>query len=309
MSRTGGGAIGMGNIQKSKSSSRQSKGTYLAFALPSVILYTFFLIMPIFLGFYYSLTDWNGVSQDYNVLGFENYVRIFKDARMLNSISFTLRYTLMLVIFTLVLSLICAMALNTKIKGQTFFRSVFFFPAVLSSIVIGLMWNEILYRVGPVIGNALNIEVLKVNILSNDKTAQFGILLVNLWQGLSIPIVLFIAGLQVIPEELYEAATIDGANAISKFRSITLPFIMPIINVVLILTIKSGLMIFDLIRGMTDGGPGRSTESLSLLIYRNAFAENNYSFGVAQSVVLFAFIAAISFVQFSILGKKEVGEI
>ncbi|HHY13712.1 MAG TPA: sugar ABC transporter permease [Thermoanaerobacterales bacterium] len=84
---------------------------------------------------------------------------------------------------------------------------------------------------------------------------------------------------------------------------------MPIINVVLILTIKSGLMIFDLIRGMTDGGPGRSTESLSLLIYRNAFAENNYSFGVAQSVVLFAFIAAISFVQFSILGKKEVGEI
>ena len=142
----------------------------------------------------------------------------------------------------------------------------------------------------------------------NAKTAQFGILLVNLWQGLSIPTVLFIAGLQVIPNELYEAATIDGANAWNKFWSITLPFIMPVVNVVLILSLKSGVMIFDLIRAMTDGGPGRATESISLLIYRNAFAENNYSFGVAQSVVMFIFIGVVSLIQFSILGKREVGE-
>ncbi len=298
----------MNNKKNSKINSRLNKGTYLAFVLPATILYTFFVIMPIFLGFYYSLTDWNGVSQTYNVIGFGNYVKMFTDDRMLNSVAFTLRYTAMLVICRLVLSLICALCLNTKIKGQTFFRSVFFFPAVLSSVVIGLMWNEILYRVGPMIGHAFNIEILKMNILSNAKTAQFGILLVNLWQGLSIPTVLFIAGLQVIPNELYEAATIDGANAWNKFWSITLPFIMPVVNVVLILSLKSGVMIFDLIRAMTDGGPGRATESISLLIYRNAFAENNYSFGVAQSVVLFIFIGVVSLIQFSILGKREVGE-
>jgi len=298
----------MNNKKNSKINLRLNKGTYLAFVLPATILYTFFVIMPIFLGFYYSLTDWNGVSQTYNVIGFGNYVKMFTDDRMLNSVAFTLRYTAMLVICTLVLSLICAVCLNTKIKGQTFFRSVFFFPAVLSSVVIGLMWNEILYRVGPMIGHAFNIEILKMNILSNAKTAQFGILLVNLWQGLSIPTVLFIAGLQVIPNELYEAATIDGANAWNKFWSITLPFIMPVVNVVLILSLKSGVTIFDLIRAMTDGGPGRATESISLLIYRNAFAENNYSFGVAQSVVLFIFIGVVSLIQFSILGKREVGE-
>lgn len=298
----------MNENRSSKINSRLNRGTYLAFVLPAAILYTCFLIMPIFIGMYYSLTDWNGVSKTHKVVGFGNYVTMFTDDRMLNSVSFTLRYTVMLVIGTLVLSLICALCLNTRIKGQTFFRSVFFFPAVLSAVVIGLMWNEILYRVGPMVGHALNIEILSRNILSNAKTAQFGILLVNLWQGLAMPTVLFIAGLQVIPSDLYEAATIDGANFWDKFKSITLPFIMPVVNVVLVLSLKSGVTIFDLLRGMTDGGPGRATESISLLIYRNAFAENRFSFGVAQSVVLFVFIGAVSVLQFSILGKKEVGE-
>jgi raffinose/stachyose/melibiose transport system permease protein len=191
---------------------------------------------------------------------------------------------------------------------QTFFRSAFFFPAVLSLVVIGLMWNEILYRIGPMVGQLLDIEVLKKNILSNPGTAQFGILLVNVWQGLATPTVLFIAGLQVIPVDLYEAATIDGASAWLKFKAITLPFLMPVVNVVLILTFKSGVTLFDLLRGMTDGGPGRATESIGLLIYRNSFAENRFAFGVAQSVVLFVFIAIVSVFQLTIMNKKEVGE-
>jgi raffinose/stachyose/melibiose transport system permease protein len=288
--------------------SRLNKGTYLAFALPAAALYSVFLILPIFIGIYFSLTNWNGLSKTHKVVGFDNYINMLSNSRMLNSVTFTVRYTLMLVICVTILSLICALSLTQKIKAQTFFRSAFFFPAVLSLVVIGLMWNEILYRIGPMVGQLLDIEVLKKNILSDPGTAQFGVLLVNVWQGLATPTVLFIAGLQVIPVELYEAATIDGASSWLKFKAITMPFLMPVINVVLILTFKSGVTLFDLLRGMTDGGPGRATESIGLLIYRNSFAENKFAFGVAQSVVLFVFIAVVSVIQLTVMNKKEVGE-
>ncbi|MDD3242264.1 MAG: sugar ABC transporter permease [Eubacteriales bacterium] len=284
---------------------RSGSGTYLAFVLPASALYTLFLIVPIGIGIYYSLTNWNGVSRTHEFIGLDNYIKMFQDSRMLNSLGFTFRYTAMLVVGVLVLALACALCLNMRIKGQTFFRAVFFFPAVLSMVVIGLMWNEILYRIGPMIGQALNIEILKKSILSDPATAQYGILLVNLWQGVATPTVLLLAGLQVIPQELYEAATIDGANAWHRFRSITLPYLMPVLNVVLVLTLKAGLTLFDLLRGMTDGGPGRATESIGLLIYRNAFAENRFSFGVAQSVVLFLIIALVSVVQFWLTREKE----
>jgi len=291
---------------RKKNARRSGSGTYMAFVLPPAALYTVFLVLPILLGIYYSFTDWNGVARTHSFVGPANYIRMFKDARMVNALLFTLRYTALLTVGVVVLALICALCLNAQIKGQALFRAVFFFPAVLSMVVIGLMWNEILYRLGPMAGQALNIEVLKKNILSNPATAQYGILLVNLWQGVATPTVLLLAGLQVIPAELYEAATIDGAGPVHRFRAITLPYLTPVLNVVLVLTVKAGLTLFDLLRGMTDGGPGRATESIGLLIYRNAFAENRFSFGVAQSVVLFVLIAGISVVQFGFLNKRGV---
>lgn len=287
---------------------RSNNGIYFMFVLPAIILYTVFMIFPVLIGFFYSLTDWNGLGKQFNFIGFDNYANMFADERMLDSVSFTLRYTFFLVIGILFLSLLLALCLNKALKGKNFFRSIFFFPAVLSPVIVGLMWNEILYRVGPIIGQALNIELLKQNVLSNPQTAQFGILVVDLWQQLAIPTVLFIAGLQVIPSELYESATMDGATAWQKFKAITLPFLMPIVNIVLVLAVKSGVTLFDLVMSMTSGGPGRATESIGLLIYRNAFKENNFSFGVAQSVVLFVFIGAVSILQFTVLGKKAVDE-
>jgi raffinose/stachyose/melibiose transport system permease protein len=295
-------------MRRTRSLIGRGQGVYLAFVIPGFLLYTFLVIFPVFVGFFFSITNWNGVSQTYKIVGLRNYFTMFSDRRMVNSVLFTVRYTAMYVICIMILSVVLALFLNLKIKAQTFFRTILFFPAVLSLVVIGLMWNEIFFRLGPLIGNALDIEILKSNILASGKLAQFGILLVNVWQGLAIPTTLFIAGLQVIPGDLYEAATLDGASVPQKFKAITVPFLMPVINVVLVLTMKGGITIFDLIRGMTDGGPGRATESISLLIYRNAFTENKYSFGVAQSVVLFVVIALISFVQFSILNKNEVGE-
>lgn len=292
-----------------KSLTKYNRGTYRLFVFPALVLYLVFALTPILTSVFYSFTDWNGLSKNFDFVGVSNYLSMFRDARLGNAMKFTLLYTLLYVVGVLILSLVCAQALNSKLRGQTFFRSIFFFPAVISMIAIGMIWNEIFYRAFPALGQTLGIEWLQRNMLGNPDTAMYGILAVSLWQGIAIPTVLLIAGFQVIPKELYEAATIDGANAWHRFRSITVPFLIPVINVVLVLALKAGITVFDNIRVLTDGGPGRTTESISLLIYRNAFVDHKFSFGVTQSIVLFLLIAAISVFQFGVLNKKEVGEV
>lgn len=289
-----------------RSSMGKNRSTYFFFTFPAVVLYTFFFILPMIVGIFYSFTDWNGVGKNYNFIGFKNYLALIKDQRILNSLLVNFNYVIVLIIVIPSIALLSALVLNSKIRYKTLFRSIYFFPAVLSMITVALIWNEILYRALPYIGEILNLELLKNNILSNKSTAIYGILLVNIWQGLSVPTVLYIAGLQTIPDNLYEAATIDGANALQKFRSITLPFLLPVMNVILVLNLRSGLTVFDYIKAMTDGGPGGATEAIGILIYNTGFAEIKFSYAITQSILLFMIIASISFIQFKITGKKEV---
>jgi raffinose/stachyose/melibiose transport system permease protein len=142
--------------------------------------------------------------------------------------------------------------------------------------------------------------------LSRRDTAFFGLLFVHIWQGLAIPTVLFLAGLQVIPEELMEAAMIDGANKMQRFRQITIPFLMPIISIVLVLTLKSGLVVFEYIVAMTSGGPAGSTESLAFLIYNHGFVERRFSTAIAEAIMMAVIICTISFIQIAWSNKRKV---
>ena len=152
----------------------------------------------------------------------------------------------------------------------------------------------------------LGIEALSTNILGSKQLAIYGILFVSVWQGLAMPTVLFLAGLQTIPTDLYESAMIDGANSWQRFKFITMPFLIPVITVVLILSVKGGLGIFDLIVALTDGGPARTTESVSYLVYADAFKNNKFSFAIAESVVVGMILALISVVQIIFQNKKKV---
>lgn len=280
--------------------------THFLFTLPAVILYTVFFTYPMISGLYYSLTDWNGISKKFNFIGIKNFIKVFHDGRVRGSLGFTIRYVILLVLFTVIISLILALLLNSKIRMKSFVRSIYFFPVVLSLITVGLIFNQIYYQIIPLIGKVLNIDFLSKNILSDAKLAPYGILLVNLWQGVSIPTVLFIAGLQSIPSDLVEAAKIDGASATQRFKSVVLPFLIPVINVILILTLKSGLTLFDYVRAMTNGGPGRATESIGILVYSYAYQEMKFSYGITLSVVIFMIICVISVFQIKILSRFEV---
>ncbi len=284
----------------------ERKCTFAFFTIPGFLLYSTFFILPILLGIYYSLTDWNGISTHYNFIGAKNYIKIFSDKRFLNALLFNSKYCIMLTVCIVVLGIALALLLNNKVKGITFFRAAFFLPAVLSMLTIGLIFNEIYYRAIPPIGQMLGIEFLSKNILSNKDTAVYGILFTNVWQGVALPTLLFLAGLQSIPQNLYEAAIIDGANRWQSFRHITLPFLVPVLSIVMVLTLKGGLMVFDYVKSLTDGGPVGATESVSLLIYSNAFVENKYSYSIGEAIIVGLIICGISAIQISISNRKKV---
>lgn len=285
---------------------REQTLTYAAFILPGLAIYCVFLIFPILLGIYYSLMDWNGISPHYDFVGLKNYQSLLTDKKFRAALVFNLRYTVMLVIGIVVISVILALLLNRQFKGRGFFRTLYFLPAVLSMLTVSLVFKQIFFYVLPAMGKALGIAALSTNILASKQLAIYGLLFVHLWQGVALPTLLFLAGLQTIPSELYEAAAIDGANAWQQFKSITVAYLIPTLSVVLVLVVKQGLMVFDYVKSMTGGGPGTVTQSIALLIYTNGFERNKYSYSIAQAIATGLLIAAISFVQIQLSNRKKV---
>ena len=292
--------------RKQTDMNRERTMTYLAFCLPGFAAYCVFLIFPILMGIYYSLMDWNGISRSYNFIGAANYLKLLADKEFKAALVFNFRYTLMLCVGIVVISVVLALLLNQEFKGRSFYRTLYFMPAVLSMITVSLVFKQVYFYVLPAIGKALNIEVLSSNILANKQMAIYGLLFVHLWQGVALPTLLFLAGLQTIPSELYEAAAIDGANRWQQFRHVTVTYLIPTLSVVLVLVVKQGLMVFDYVKAMTGGGPGTATQSIALLIYNNGFERNKYSYSIAQAVATGLIIALISVIQIQISNKKKV---
>lgn len=285
---------------------RERITTYGLFCLPGFIAYCVFLIFPILMGIYYSFMDWNGISKSYNFIGFANYAKLFTDKKFGAALLFNFRYTIMLCIGVVVISVILALLLNKEFKGRSFFRTLYFLPAVLSMITVSLVFKQVYFYVVPAIGKALGIEALSTNILASKQNAIYGVLFVHLWQGVALPTLLFLAGLQTIPTELYEAAAIDGANGWQQFKHITVAYLIPTLSVVLVLLVKQGLMVFDYVKSMTAGGPGTATQTIALLIYNNGFERNRYSYSIAQAIATGVIIALISAIQIQASNRKKV---
>ncbi len=291
--------------KKNKTMRKEQYLTYLLMTFPGFVLYCVFLILPILMGIRYSLTDWTGIGTEFNEVGLDNYVKVLtNDRRFGQAMIFNFRYTIMLVAGIVVIGFILALLLNRELKGRGFFRTLYFLPAVLSMVTVGLVFKQVYFYVLPVIGQSLGISALATNVISRKETAIYGIVFVNLWQGLAMPTLLFLAGLQTIPQELHEAAAIDGANAWQRFKAVTVPYMMPTLSVVLVLTVKGGLGVYDYINVMTGGS--YNTTSIAYLIYQNAFERNRFSYSIAQAVIVGLIIAAISFVQIRLTNAKKV---
>ncbi len=276
------------------------------FVLVPIALQLIFFYAPMAQGFYYSFTNWTGLTNNYDLIGFQNYQTILSDQRFMKSVSFTVIFTIGLIVGEVLIGIMVARFLNRKIKGVGFFRTAYFFPAVLSTVTLGLIFKQVFNYGLPQLGEKLGIGFLEQNLIANEKTVFWGVLFVALWQGVAMPIVIFLAGLQSIPEEILEAASIDGATSRQKFRHIELPYLLPSLSMVFIMALKSGLTAFDLIFALTGGGPSDKTTTLGLLVYNYAFKSNQYGYANAIAVVLFLVIAVISIIQIRLSKRFEV---
>ena len=285
---------------------RDKNITHFIYVLPNLLLYSLLSIVPIVLGLYYSFTDWNGIGKNYDYVGFSNYVKIITDRRFQKAVLFNIRYAAMLIVCVMLISVILALLLNSKVRGQGFFRAVYFFPACVSMLTIGLIFNYIFFQGIPSIGDSLGIEALQKNILSGRKTAIYGILITNVWKSVAIPTVLVLSALQTIPVEIMEAATVDGANGRQRFFYITLRYILPILSIIFVLVLKEGLMIYDYIMAMTSGGPAGATESITLSIYRIGFEDMKFGYAISQAMIVAAIIAVISIMQIRFTDKRKI---
>lgn len=276
------------------------------FILPGLLLLIVFHTYPLISGFVYSLTDWNGVARSFHFIGLDNYVSLLTDARILNTLLFTFKYALVSAVVANVVGLAAALALNRKMRFRNLFRSIYFMPSVLGLLIIGYIWREIFAKVVPRFGELLNIGFLQGNMLSDPQLVFWAVLVVTVWQSAPLLIVIYLAGLQTIPADLYEAASIDGANRFKEFSAITLPLIMPSVTICFVLAMKNNLMVYDLLVALTGGGPGFSTESVTMLIYNVGILNNRYAYGLASSILLFIIILLTALLQVVLLRRKEV---
>ena len=286
----------------------KDRASFFIITLPALILYSFFYIYSVILGVYYSMTDWDGLSRTFSFVGLENYGKILGNKAFFNSVTVTFQYAILMVVFTIVLGVLLAVSINSIKRCQTFFKSIYFFPAMISSVAISLIWDQIFIRALPNMAPLFGLETI-ASPLGNKQTALYAVLFVNLWQSLAMPTVIFIAGMQSIPDELYESAVIDGASMFDQFRFVTLPYMVPTITVNAILALKAGITSFDYAKALTNGGPARSTMLIGIKIYNDAFGDTpKFNIANTESVLLFIVIAVLSAVQLTISARSGVNK-
>ncbi len=234
--------------------------------VPAVVIFFVFHTVPVIQGIFYSFTASPG-SGPFELVGLRNYIALFSDPRVLHAYWFTFLIAAVATIAVNVVSLAIAVGLNSRIKWRTTLRGVYFVPNILAILIVGYIFNYLFSNSLPALGEKLGITWLSTSLLTDSSTAWLGIVILAVWQAAAFNIIIYIAGLQTVPDDLYEAAAIDGANAWRQFRSITFPMIAGFFTINMVLSLKSFLQIFDHIVALTGGGPGTATESVALLIY------------------------------------------
>ncbi|MHC6228231.1 carbohydrate ABC transporter permease [Arthrobacter sp. MMS24-T111] len=291
-----------------RSPTRVNPALYL-FPLPAVAVVAFFLVMPTLQAFQYAITDWNGFSAAFNYVGVDNFVRAFtKDSLFTNALTNNLKFVLLVVIAQTAFSLVLALLLTKNSRGSILLRALFFFPTILSSVSVAFIWKFI-YDPNFGLANSVlrTVGVDGGAYLGNDAQALYWVAVTQVWFHSGQMMVVYIAGLQAIPKELYEAAEMDGANKWQQFKSITWPFVAPATSIVVAYTTVQSFKAFDLILGIAGNPPKAALDILSTRIY-STFANSEFGYAAAQSIIFMAMIALVTWLQRRLLRLTPKGD-
>jgi raffinose/stachyose/melibiose transport system permease protein len=271
----------------------------LLFAVPALFFYGFSVVVPTLRGGLLAFTNWDGLSRTYEYVGFDNFVRIFNSSGSLSALRMTLIFALAITFFQNAIGLLLALGVNTGLKSRNVLRVVLFAPVVITPVVVAYVWKFMLTPNGAIndILSLFGLRDLAPSWLGNPFWAAASLVGMVVWQHAGYSMAIFLAGLQSIPQEINEAAAVDGASTWRRFWSVTWPLLAPATTISVLLAIIGGLKMFTEVFVLTGGGPGGSTETLSTLLYKHAFAFSEFGYGIAMAVVLAVVVATVSFTQ------------
>lgn len=287
-----------------RGSRRRAKSYYpYWFYLPAAVVYTTLFLLPTFASFFFSLTRWTLF--DYEFIGLENFVLFFREPALVKGLTNTLIYAVVTSGLKVVLGLLLAVLLTSQIIGRGFLRSVVFFPVLVSTIGVGITFTVLMHPSEGLINQALAlVGVDGPAWLTDPSYALLSVALVDVWKGVGLATVIYMAGIVSIPQEYFEAVRVDGAGAFARFWHIILPLAWPATVTVIILSLIGGLRSFDLIWAMTRGGPGFTSDVIASVIYKQ-YQAGFYGLSTAGNVVLFLLVTAIVVPLFLFLSRKE----
>lgn len=280
---------------------------YAVFVLPTCLCMILVELIPFFNGIYYSLTDWNGVSSDFNFVGLVNYIDAFRDGgAFLSYFWVCVKFMLVVVPISNLLALVLANVLNIRmLYTRKVARVLLFMPHVLSTVVVVYLWRFMFSSCFDAIGTTLGLEFLHASWLSDKRMAFISVCIVLIWSSVGFSTMIYTAGLQAIDGSLMEAAMIDGATSVQQFLHVKLPLLMSSVTICLFLSISSALNIMELPQLLTSGGPAGATTTPALHIYNVAFQGQKYGMAMAKSILLFAFVMVITLIQTGITSRFE----
>lgn len=284
---------------------KRSKMWYWLFVGPSLIAFIVVVVIPMLRGIYFSFAEWDGISNDVIIVGFDNYSRLLSDSQFFAAAKFTSLFAVVVVISINVVGFILAVLVTRGIKGSNVMRSIFYMPNLIGGLILGFVWQFIFTKVFGSFGAAFGLSFLK-NWLTNTETGFIGLAILMTWQMAGYMMIIYIAAIQGIPESLFEAAKIDGAGPLRRVKNIMLPLMMPAFSIGLFLTISNSFKLYDQNLALTNGGPYSSTEMLALNIVSTAFTNNDLGYAQAKAVVFLIVVGAITLTQMYLTKKREV---
>ncbi|WP_081986966.1 carbohydrate ABC transporter permease [Planococcus sp. CAU13] len=286
-----------------------SKSIYLFF-LPGLLLYSIFFLYPTVSALFYSFTDWDGLSDAYQFVGIGNYERALTgDSVFRKTVGNNMKFMLVVVILQTLVALAFALIVLKNTKTNLFLRALYFFPTILSSVSVAFIWSFIY---DPSLGilnqilELLGLDFLRQNWLGNSDIAIYSLAITQVWFHAGQMLIIFVAGLQAIPEDLYEVAKIEGASKWQTFQKVTWPLLAPSATIVIAYTTIQSFKAFDLVFAMTGGGPNNSTEIIATYIFDVAFRSYNFGYASSISVLFMIIIAIITFLQFKALRSDRI---
>lgn len=290
-----------------RSAGRRSGQTLpqILMSAPAIILVCVFIAAPLALAFYFSFTDWKGAGNNATFIGFENYERIFTSATFGRAAYVTIFIAIVTTLALNVVGLLLATLLHRTGAITSIYRSIFFFPMVLSPIIVGFLWKTLLDYRGVVNTMITDVGLPPIEFLGNPTLALSSVTWVIIWQSLGFNMVLYLAGLQNIPKSLLEAAVVDGAGPWRVFRSVTLPLLAPVVTINIVSVFIFNMREYDRIKAVTDGGPGGATQTLAYKILNEAFSLGLLGRGSAYAVVLMVGVAIVAGILIYFLRKRE----